>query len=192
MSDKEISQEESLKIISDMIGHAKSNLGRGGSFYFLMWGFVVAIANLSFYYLEGVINYPNPSIVWLIIIPAVAASIIYSLRQQKKAKVRRYLDETYGRMWIGVFVCIIITLIFMSKMGMSHNAVILLLSGLGTYVTGQMLKFTPLILGGVALWIGAVIAFTVSPTDQCLVAGIAIIIGYIVPGFLLRKEEIRQ
>lgn len=189
MSEKEISQEESLKIISDMIGQAKSNVGKGGSFYFLMWGFVVAIANLSAYYLAVVANYPKPYIVWLIMIPAVIATIVYSVRHKKSAKVHGHLDKIYGQMWMGVFVCIMITLVFMNKVELQQNAIILLITGLATFVSGRMLNFTPLVLGGIALWIASVFAFTVSPVEQNLVAGIAIIVGYIIPGFLLRKEE---
>ncbi len=192
MKEKEISQEEGLKIISDMIGQAKSNIASGGSFYFLMWGFVVAIANLSFYYLEVVVAYDKPYIVWMVTFPAVIVTIIYSSRQKKKAVVHGHLDNIHGQIWIGIFVCMMITLVFAAKIGMFQNAIILLLSGLGTYVTGQMLKFTPLILGGITLWLGAIIAFMVTPTDQSLVAGIAIIIGYIIPGFLLKKEESKQ
>lgn len=189
MSEKEISQEESLKIISDMIGQAKSNLAKGGSFYFLLWGFVVAIANLSAYYLVVVVNYPKPYIVWLIMIPAGIATIVYSVRHKKRAKVHGHLDKIYGQMWLGVFVCIMITLVFMNKIEMQQNAIILLITGLATFVSGRMLNFTPLVLGGIALWIASVFAFTVSPVEQNLVAGIAIIVGYVIPGFLLRREE---
>lgn len=189
MSEKEISQEESLKIISDMIGQAKSNLAKGGSFYFLMWGFVVAIANLSHYYLAVIVEYSKPYVVWSITIPAVIATIIYSMRRERSAKVHGHLDKIYGQMWMGVFVCIIVTLVFMNKIEMQQNSVILLITGLATFVSGRMLKFTPLVLGGIALWVAAIFAFTLNPMDQSLVAGVAIIIGYIIPGFLLRKEE---
>ncbi|MDH3710940.1 MAG: hypothetical protein OER04_13685, partial [Cyclobacteriaceae bacterium] len=57
------------------------------------------------------------------------------------------------------------------------------------FVSGRLINFTPLVLGGVALWISAIIAFNVSVQDQYLVAGFAIIVGYLIPGFLLRQAE---
>lgn len=183
------SNQESLEIIGEMIGQAKRNFAKGGSFYFLFWGFVVSIANLSFYYLETVVGYPRPQIVWLITIPAVIITIVYSVRQQKMAKVVGHLDRIYGQIWIAIFIGIMILLVFMREVNMYHNAVILLFSAMGTYVSGQMLRFRPLIFGGISLFVAACIAFKVSPTDQSLVAGLGIIVGYIIPGFMLKRLE---
>lgn len=36
--------QQSLQIITEMIGNAKQNLAKDGSFYFLLWGMVVAFA----------------------------------------------------------------------------------------------------------------------------------------------------
>jgi len=185
------SNEESLQIIGDMIGQAKRNIAKGGSFYFLLWGFVVSIANLSFYYLATVVKYSTPQIVWVITLPAVIVTIVYSIRQQadKRAKVVGHLDRIYGQMWTTIFVGIMILLFFMKEININHNAVILLFSAMGTYVSGQMLRFKPLIFGGISLFVASIIAFKVSPIDQSLVAGLGIIVGYIVPGFMLKKLE---
>ena len=47
MDEQNISPEESLQIITGMIGKAKSNFARGGSFYFLLWGSVIALADFG-------------------------------------------------------------------------------------------------------------------------------------------------
>jgi len=77
----------------------------------------------------------------------------------------------------------------MSKLSFNHNAVISLLSGLGTYISGTMLRFKPLIIGGVWLWVVAIVAFSVSVQDQYLVAGIGLVIGYLIPSYLLKRQE---
>lgn len=193
MSDKEpnelLTSEQSLEIISDMIGQAKRNFAKGGSFYFLLWGCVVAIGNLGHYYLEAIARYEHPYILWILTIPAAIASIVYSIKLKNRSQVEGHLDRLYGQVWMAIFFAIMALLIFMQEINLYHNAVILLFAGLGTYISGRMLKFTPLIFGGVALFVASCIAFRMSPLDQNLVAGIAIIVGYIIPGYLLRKAE---
>ncbi len=185
----ELTNAQSLQIITEMIGKAKRNIAKKGSFYFLLWGVVVMIGNFGHYIIEVYDLYPAPYAIWLIIIPAIIMSIVYGVKQNREAQTTSQIDRVYSNLWIGIFVVLMTVLVFMSKLSFNHNAVILLLASLGTFVSGRLINFTPLVLGGVALWISAIIAFNVSVQDQYLVAGFAIIVGYLIPGFLLRKAE---
>ena len=189
MKESELTNSESLQIITDMIGQAKRNIAQGGSFYFLLWGWVVLIGNFGHYFIAKYDLYPAPYIIWLITIPAVIISIIYSVRQGQKAKVTSQFDKVYGNLWTAIFVVLVTVLVFMSKLSYNHNAVILLLAALGTFVSGRLISFKPLIFGGIALYIGSLVAFNVSVLDQYLVAGMAIILGYLIPGYLLKQAE---
>ena len=188
MRDKELSKEESLKLITDMIGQAKRNFAKGGSFYFLLWGWVVMLANLG-HYILGTIGYDRPYIVWLATIPAGIASMVYGARQSRKSLVKSHLDNMYGFLWLGIFICVMIILFFMADVSQNLNAIILTFSGLGTFVSGLMLRFRPLVMGGVVLWVASVVAFTLPINDQYLVGAIGIFAGYLIPGYLLRKAE---
>lgn len=189
MKESELTDSESLQIITNMIQQAKSNIAKRGSFYFLLWGWVVMIGNLGHYIIATYDLYPAPHIIWIITIPAAIVTIVYSMKQKRKAMSSSQIDRFYGILWMGIFAAIITVLVFMSKMNYNHNAVILLFSGLGTFVSGRLLRFTPLTLGGIALWLSAIVAFNVPVIDQNLVGGIGIIIGYLIPGYLLRKAE---
>ena len=57
------------------------------------------------------------------------------------------------------------------------------------YITGTLLRFKPVIVGGVLLWVAVIVAFNVTVIDQYLVAGVAIALGYLVPGYMLKKAE---
>ncbi len=189
MSNKELTKEESLELITNMIGQAKRNVAKGGSFYFLLWGWVIMLANLGHYILEKFKLYDHPYIVWTLIIPAVAITIWYSARQGRNATVVSHYDRIYGTIWSCIFVTIVTLLVFADKLAFNQNAVILLFSGLGTYLSGSLLRFKPLLIGGVSLWGASVVAFNVSILDQYLVAAVGLLIGYLVPGYLLRKAE---
>lgn len=189
MLEKELTKQESLNLITEMINQAKSNYTRGGSFFFLLWGWTVMLANFGHYYLEKFTDFDRPHLIWALTLPSAVISIIYSVRLGKKSLVTTHLDRMYGQVWLAVGVGVIVSLIFMSRIGFSHNPVILLFAGMGTFISGQMLRFTPLALGGIALWIAAVIGFSVPVVDQYLVGGIGILAGYLIPGYLLKSKE---
>lgn len=189
MSNKELTKEESLDLITNMIGQAKRNVAKGGSFYFLLWGWVVMFANLGHYLIATYDWYEHPYIVWILTIPAAIISIIYSARRHSGAKVKSHLDRLYGQIWFAVFIGVMIIIFFLADVNYNMNAIILVFAGIGTFISGQALRFTPLILGGVALWIASIVAFNLSPLDQYLVGAVGILAGYLIPGYLLRKAE---
>lgn len=189
MKESELTNSESLQIITDMIHQAKRNIAKKGSFYFLLWGWVVMVGNFGYYIIASYDLHHAPHIIWSITIPAAIVSIVYSMMQRKAATHTSQIDGVFSNLWMAIFASIVVVLIFMSKMEYNHNAIILLLSGLGTFVSGRLLKFNPLILGGLALWLSGIVAFNVNVVDQCLVGGIAIIVGYLIPGYLLKKAE---
>ncbi|RED99834.1 DUF92 domain-containing protein [Marinoscillum furvescens] len=189
MKDKALTHEESLNMITAMIRQAKSNYQKGGSFYFLLWGWVVMLANFAHYYFLSFTSFEHPYIAWLVTIPAGIGSAIYGARQKQQAGVTTPMERLYGHVWAAVGVGIILALMFMRQLDFNHSAVILLLAAIGTYISGQMLRFKPLVFGGVALLLASILAFNVPVVDQLLVGGIGILAGYLVPGYLLKNKE---
>lgn len=188
MDEQNISPEESLQIITGMIGKAKSNFARGGSFYFILWGSIIALADFGHFGLMKFTDYSYPYIVWLLVIPAVIITIIYSIKMgNKRIVMPSSFDRIYGKLWWAIFVCIVMVLAFMSNLNYQTTPVILLFSAVGTYVTGEVLRFKPLIFGGFCLAACAAVAFMVPIDYQYLIAGIGMCLGYLVPGFMLKK-----
>ena len=190
MSNKELTSEESLKLITDMISQAKRNFVKGGSsFHFLLWGWVIALANFAHYVLDVFELYEFPHVVWIITLPAAITSFLYGFFKSKNAMVKSHIDNIYSSLWISILVMIAICLVFMGKMDFNHNPIILLFSGLGTFISGILLRFKPIMYGAIVLWVGAVMGLLSSISDQQLISGVAVSIGYIIPGYLLRRAE---
>ena len=185
--EKQLSNQESLAIISEMISRAKREAAGDGSFQFLLWGSIVAFCNLAQYALDR-LGYEQPYIVWLATIPAVVWSFVHEVQKKRKSRVKSHLNRIIGQLWLGVFVGIAIILAFMSTLSYNHNPVILVLAALGVFCTGSMIKDPIVRLGGLVLAAGAVIGFMVPMSEQCLVAGIAFIFGYLGPGFYLKSK----
>lgn len=188
MNDK-LTHEESIELITGMINNAKRNIAKGGSFYFLLWGWVVFAGNLGHYLLAKFDLYPYPYIVWTLTIPAAIISTVYSIRQSKAAEVKSHLDRLYGKVWLTVFIGVVIILFFLGSVYENINAIILTFSAMGTFLSGVMLRFNPLIWGGIALWVAAIVAFNLAMVDTYLAGSIGILAGYLIPGYMLKKAE---
>src|SRR5690348_7755570 len=98
MKQDELTAQQSLDIITSMIHEAKGNVQRNG-FYFLLWGWIVVLANVGMYVL-GQIGYPHPYIVWLITIPAWIFSIVRGFRQSREQRTATHFDKVTGWTWV--------------------------------------------------------------------------------------------
>ena len=70
--------------------------------------------------------------------------------------------------------------------------IIIVLYGIGTFVSGGALKFMPLKAGGIVCWILAVIAIRVDFEYQLLLIAAAVLIAYLIPGYLLKQKYHKQ
>ena len=177
-----------MEIITRMINTAKGTV-RDQSFYFLLWGWIVIIGNLGQYYLSRFTDYEHPYIVWLVAILGFFASTIHGFRQRKEKRVITHVEHILNNVWYGFLVVLIIFLVFMSKVSFNINPLLMMAMGWATYLTGIGIKFRPMILGGISFWVLAILAFMVDHETQSLVMGFSVILGYLIPGYMLRKKE---
>jgi hypothetical protein len=182
-----LSTQESLHIITEMIQQAKGNVQRD-SFYFLLWGWVVALANIGHYAILKLTDYPRPYAVWLIALPAYLIAWIHS-RRGKSETVRTHLDKIHSSMWMAFGICIPVIVIFGQQINFQINPLIMLMAAMPTFLSGIILNFRPLLWGGIILWISSVLAFLVPMEYQYPLMAVAIILGYLIPGYLLKKIE---
>ncbi len=183
-----LSEIDSLKIINEMIASAKGYYDARQT-YFLLWGWIVAICNLSVYYLVEYTSVTAPHLIWPILtIPAGIYTAIHSARISKQSKVKTHIGRLMGYLWFCFAISLIIVLGAMAKVNFHVNPLIMIITATPTFITGVALKFRPLIYGGAAFWIFAVVGFMVPVPEQNLVATAAIIVGYLIPGYLLKSK----
>lgn len=182
-----LTANQSLDLITNMINQAQGNV-RGSSFHFLLWGWVVALANLGMFVLIQ-LEYPRPYIVWLITIPAWLTSMYVGFKRGREERIVTHIDRITMWMWI-IYGVSIFTLVFFGKsINWNMNPVILLMTFVPTFISGVVLRFKPLMLGGVSMWFFAIVCFLVDMEYQFLVGALAVIVGYLVPGYLLRSKK---
>jgi hypothetical protein len=64
----------------------------------------------------------------------------------------------------------------------------ILLYSIGTYISGSLLNFKPMKIGGAACLVFVAVAPYLEYTLQILLTALAILISYIIPGHLLRAQ----
>jgi hypothetical protein len=186
--EKVMTGEESLRIISEMINRTKVNI-RQGSFHLLFWGWLIVFCSLSEYLLFRLTGMENPWIVWLLVIPGAFVSFIYGYVKGKKSPFHTYADMLYMWTWIGFFISAIVLFIIMSgKMG-TVAPYILMLAAIPTFISGFIIKFNPLIFGGISFWVFALVACFAGPSIGPLAVPAAMLTGYLFPGYMLKRKD---
>ena len=182
-----LSAQQSLDLITSMITQAKGKAQKN-VFYFLLWGWIVALCNIGMYALYKV-DYAYPYAVWLITIPAWLYSMYRGYRQSRNKLNSTPLDRISATLWISFGVIVFTLVAFGSHINYQLNPIILLVASIPTLVSGVILRFRPLIIGGILFWVFGIICFLISPDQQLLMGALAIVCGYLVPGYMLKGHQ---
>lgn len=179
--------EESLSIITDMINKTKLNIQQS-SFHLLFWGWLIFFCSLSEYLLFRFDMFEKSYYIWLFVIPGIFVSLIYGFLNGRKQKAFTYADRLYMWTWLGFMVTAIILFVILSRQLENVGPFILLLAGYPTFISGMIIKFKPLILGGILFWILSIAAYFASPAIAPLAMPIAVLCGYLIPGYILKRK----
>ncbi len=183
-----LNAQQSLELITNMIREAKGNMQKS-SFYFLLWGWTIVIANLGVYIMLEFTTIGNPFIIFGITIPAAIISMIYGMNQGKKVIAPTILNNINKWMWIGFGINCFILVFFGGKTNWQINPIIITMCAAPTFLSGIMLRFKPLIVGGILFWVFGITSFMIDSKAQFLLAAVALTVGYLIPGYMLKKSE---
>jgi hypothetical protein len=188
----EFSPEKSLMVIQTMINRTKTSVA-DKSFYFLLWGWLVLIGALLQFFLKVVVRTEAHPAAWNIMFIGIIVSIVHGVKE-KDPPVRTFMDEGLRNIWacIGI-VQFLVVFVFIRNGDWEHcYTIFILLYSIGCFLTGRMLKFAPLVWGGVSCWGLAILSTYVNTDTNILLMAAAVLISYIIPGYLLRSAYKRQ
>ncbi len=209
MQDKELSHEESLRLINTMINKAKQvyhDTGTGA----MLWGAVIAICSII-KFTELQFNYRLPFDIYLLTLVALIPQIYISVREKGKRKVTSYDDVFIDYIWLGFGISIFLLIHIINgvynawqpvateyRMLTGHAAAFrfseyvpsffLLLYGLPTFITGAACKFKPMLWGGLFCWICCIITVYTTVKIDLLLTALSAIMAWFVPGLIMEKE----
>jgi len=196
--EQQLSGEQSLALITQMINRAKDACHQTG-IAAIMWGAVIAVCALV-RLAELQFGFKLPvDIYWLTVI-AVIPQIWFNIREKKERQVRTWGDEFMDYLWTAFGICIFLLIVILKvlynngaaegtfKMYEFQSALFLLLYGLPTFVSGQAMKFRPMMIGGIFCWICCVASlFTSFRVDLLLIAAAALL-AWFVPGIIMERD----
>lgn len=192
MTEKELNQQESLQLIDQMIKRAKKNAS-DSSFHFLVWGILVIIASVAqFLMLINGIGYESNWIWAGIVLIGFPITFIYEWKRGKRNKIITYNDRLNPILWLAFGISLVVTIFLSVSKQVNPVPFILILVGLATFITGVMIRFKPLIIGGVVFWIFSVFSAFITGYEILLLNAVAIFLGYIIPGILLNRKTNKE
>ncbi len=196
MKEENLSGSQSIELIQSMINRARNQFSENGHLY-LVWGWVVLICSILEFILIRFLDHPQHYLVWMLTWLVLIYQFIYLYKNRKKEKVKTYTGEIVSYVWIVFAILLLITMIISSSQNGQYNfrlisPFILALYGMPTFLSGKILRFPPLVFGGIGCWILALIAIYVPNEFQILFFGLAVIIAWIIPGYLLRKRYLTE
>jgi hypothetical protein len=221
MEEKQISEQESLQLITEMIQKAKRNFHESGTAA-ILWGAVVAVcglvrfAELQWHFYVGFD-------VWLLALIAIIPQIYISIRERKQRKVLTHNEAVLNHVWM-VYGISIFALVFyfnivpsvtdqqllregitvmqrdtntglekpFSYFPASSGSLLMMLFAIPTLITGLTYRFRPMIIGAILCYAFFMLSLFTTTKWDMFFNGLAAIGNWLIPGLLLRKRYFAQ
>ncbi len=186
---KQETAKQNLDLVQEMIHMARNRVTETG-FHFLLWGSLVIAACITQYILIGLGMGSASNYVWIgITVVGVPAAIAYEKRKEKREGVSSRFGKIYGLVWLGFGISLFVVIFVSIANQINPSPFILILVGLATFVSGAIIRFTPLMIGALVFWASAALSPLFSSVDFLLVYAVSIFLGYVVPGLMLTKKN---
>lgn len=191
-TEKELTPQASLQLIEGMLNQAKNRFS-DNSFLYLLWGWVIFFSAIGHFILLKTQWLKHPEIIWMSTWVAVVLQIIVLRKQQKKDTVKTYADEIISYIWSAFGIsglCLAIIIVGWRDViswPVSYSF-ILMLYGIPTFLSGAVMRFKPLMIGGVGCWILAAVSAFVPTLYILLLLALAVVMAWIIPGYLLKAK----
>ena len=195
--EKTMTPEESLQIIQKTISRSRENM-REESLHYIVWGWALvlgAFANyavLKYFLVREVYAglWWKSMLAWIVVmVPAFIITSIISSRREKNKMVKTHLNRYISNIWMSAGILYPVMVFFAFKLGTYPPPLILAVTALATFISGNIVRFTPLMVGGAVFLIASIAALYVMGPEQLMIFAGAMVLGFIVPGYMLRYSK---
>lgn len=197
MEKNNLTPEESYEIINKAIANFKMNY-RESAYVFLLWGWILTLASISNFIIlrmlssweawehKGFLILGN----WVVFILIGSIILYFIVRKEKKEKkVYSQIDKFIDKLWWVTAASFIIAIILCFRLELEPPSLMLLVAGIATTTTGLVIRFKPLIFGGMSFFLFSIASTFVTNEYLALVVSAALICGYLIPGYFLKAAK---
>lgn len=221
-AEKDFNEQESLKLITDMIKKVKASSYETGISP-LLWGLVVFVASIvTFVQLQFKVDLPFN--VWTISMVAIIPQVIISIREGRQRKFRKYDDYALDMVWTTFALSLFGLIIYgnivpwasdriireegwvlvkhsldnrtpdepLKPFLPSYTSVFILLYAFPTLVTGVVKKFKPMLTGAIIAYGLFIASCFTAMKYDMLFSAITALVCWFIPGWILRKRYLKQ
>jgi predicted neutral ceramidase superfamily lipid hydrolase len=179
------STEKQIETINNVINSTKENL-KPISVNFIFWGLLITLMSLFHYAFPSLIH--SSQLLYWTVLPLIGMilTVYYNIKIRKKAGYETYLSRVIKIIW-GVFNLSWIYIIVLSFTLKSFHPVppILFLLSIILIITGLIIKFKPVTIGGIFLTIFTFYLNFNPEFNLLLVNVVGVSLGMLVPGLSL-------
>lgn len=190
MENENFSKEDNLHLIARMISQAKNEHSEKGEGW-LLWGWLLFVASTASAVLKHLNQVQYIQWIWNGMAILVVIYLIYKLNRKKPAKVKTYVEEMLDKFGVGFFLSLI-TIIIASSIANKGFAFgyYFIIYAFWMFIYGSALKFKPLIIGAYVNWAASLIIFILDDFKYgMMISALAVLIGYLIPGYMLRNQQ---
>ncbi|MER3465239.1 MAG: hypothetical protein C4329_13320 [Chitinophagaceae bacterium] len=201
MEEKQLSEQESLLLIQQMINTAKKEQVDDGKRW-IVWGWMLCSAslftvlNVQFHWFQNMFLFWNAfgvvSLAWF------AYRIYLFLFKKTTSRVKTYTGDLFSRLNGGFFISLIFIIISINIGGTVLDSIVPVNIGFALLINlyafwiliyGAALNFKPSVIGAYVAWaFGLVALFANQFTYVMLLHAAAVLCGYIIPGHLANRK----
>jgi hypothetical protein len=185
-----LNPKESLDLIVNTINRTKENF-REHNFLFLLWGWLIASASIVHFVMFKYSSLHYPFISWPILSGSgIIISLAYVFRKKAASANETYFSFFLYRLWLVVGIGFILTVVVSLLQNMLPFTYTLIIAGFGTTISGLVMRFKPLVIGGILFFLSSLTSVFLSDEYKILLHSAAIILGYLIPGYLLKNSDL--
>ena len=199
---KEMTAQESLKLIAETMNNNRKELVRHGGKYFILWGILLAVFSLLVYILWKTTDNTTWNLLWFGL-PLVGYPLAYWMKSREKlVRAENVISRINTGIWrsFGIFACsislftLMFVIFFKNTLGVilvagTLTAQIVLLFGLAETISGVALKNRAIQIAGWVTGIGGVAIYylTQANAEQLLIFTFAGIV-LAVTGLIVKNQ----
>lgn len=191
MEDRKLDAAESLALIGRMIENTRSRMVRNAGRPFLIWGYATVVTTLAVWAAYALFPGRNWYYLWLLLPVFGTALSLLTMPKADGGRVYTFIDRVIGQVWLvmGLTAWFVSLLSVFGDMPVPILFVILLMMGMGTAITGLVIRFIPAAVGGAAAIVLAPVSLAATGywVPALFIAGFVAMM--IVPGHILNYKS---
>ena len=205
MEERKMNEAESLQLITSMINDSRARMRRDFGTPFLIWGYTTVVVSIIQALIVACVDDFMPYLWLWCAIPLIGWPLMLWLNKQEGGAVN-YIDRCVGAVWTGIGIASVF-IPFYCGFGISVFSTVVVLMGVGTYVTAVVIKDKVVKRIGVVAIISPVtfaiakFAYIRSHTVQdvayygglylteCIIFAVIIFMLLVVPGHILNRKK---